>query len=354
MIASLYTVLKLKTYKLDSTDTPESVSIIIAARNEEIHIRRCLESILEQDFPLSRLEVIVVNDHSEDGTAKIVNDYASRGIHYLQLIDEDGFGKKAALNKGIAAAKHSIIVTTDADCLFHKSWVSTLVSFRKKTNSKMVVAPVTLIAGDSMLNIFQSLDFLSLQGMTMAGVSTGKLNMCNGANLLYDKAAFDTVNGFKGIDHIASGDDMLLMEKISEAFPGKINYCLSKEAIVETESAISLKAFFQQRIRWASKAIVYKSIYIKATLLLVYMLNFGLMSCLIMAIVNRYFFITYLLLTLSKTIIELPFMLKVSSFFDKKKICIWFLPMQPLHQIYIVLSGLFGLIGLVEWKGRRV
>lgn len=354
MIAALYAVLQIKTYKADSTNTIESVSIIIAARNEEQHIARCLDSILAQDFPSSMLEVIVVDDHSEDGTATIINEYVLKGVKYLKLFDDDGYGKKAALNKGIAAATHSIIVTTDADCLFHKSWLSRLVSYRKKTNSEMVVAPVSLLASQSISSVFQSLDFISLQGMTMAGVGTGKLNMSNGANLLYNKTAFNAVDGFKGIDHIATGDDMLLMEKISEVFPGTINYCLSKEAIVETEPAISLKAFFQQRIRWASKAVVYKSISMKTTLLLVYMLNLSLISCLILGLFNQEFFIAYLLLTFSKTLIELPFMLKVSSFFEKQRLLFWFLPMQPLHQFYIVISGFFGLIGSVEWKGRRV
>lgn len=354
MIAALYAVLQIKTYKPDSTDSLESVSVIIAARNEERHIARCLDSILAEDFPSSMLEVIVVDDHSEDGTANIINEYLQKGVQYLKLFDDEGYGKKAALNKGIAASTHSIIVTTDADCLFHKSWLSTLVSYRNKTNSEMVVAPVVLLTSDSRLSVFQSLDFMSLQGMTMAGVGTGRLNMCNGANLLYNKAAFYAVDGFKGIDHVATGDDMLLMEKISEVFPGKINYCLSREVIVETEPAISLKAFFQQRIRWASKAVVYKSIFMKTTLLLVYVLNLGLISCLIMGLFNQEFFIAYLLITLSKTLIELPFMLKVSSFFEKQRLLFWFLPMQPLHQFYIVISGFFGLIASNEWKGRRV
>lgn len=354
MMAALYAVSQTKVYKTENAYIIDHVSIIIPARNEEQHIGRCLESIISQDFPSSMFEVIVVDDHSEDETGNIVNGYISSGVQYFKLGNGDEYGKKAAIGKGIAAAKHSIIITTDADCIFHKSWLSTLVSFRNKTNSELVVAPVSLLPAQSLLNVFQSLDFISLQGMTMAGANTGWLNMCNGANLLYNKTAFYEVDGFKGIDHIATGDDMLLMEKISEVFPGKINYCLSREAIVETESAITLKAFLQQRIRWASKAVVYKSSFTKATLLLVYLLNMGLVSCLLLGLFNQDFFIAYLLLTLGKTLIELPFMYRVSSFFGKQQLLFWFFPMQPLHQLYIVISGFFGFIGGVEWKGRRV
>ncbi len=61
--------------------------------------------------------------------------------------------------------------------------------------------------------------------------------MCNGANLAYERKVFYEVNGFTGIDHIASGDDMLLMQKIAQRFPGKISYLLSKESIVTTQSS---------------------------------------------------------------------------------------------------------------------
>ena len=354
MIAALYAVTQTKLYKTEPANIIDHVSIIIPARNEVQHIGRCLESIIAQDFPSSMFEIIVVDDHSEDGTGNIVNRYISRGVQYFKLGDGDEHGKKAAISKGIATATHSIIITTDADCIFHKSWLSTLISFRKKTNSELVVAPVSLLPAQSLLNIFQSLDFISLQGMTIAGASRGWLNMCNGANLLYNKSAFYAVDGFTGIDHVATGDDMLLMEKISEVFPGKINYCLSREAIVETESAISLKAFLQQRIRWASKAVVYKSTFMKATLLLVYILNMALICCFVIGFFRLDFLIAYLLLTFGKTLIELPFMYRVSSFFGKQQLLFWFFPMQPLHQLYIVVSGFFGLVGGVEWKGRRL
>ena len=65
------------------------------------------------------------------------------------------------------------------------------------------------------------MDFMVLQGITGAAVYKKKMSMCNGANLAYEKKAFYEVNGFAGIDHIASGDDMLLMHKIWKQYPGQ-------------------------------------------------------------------------------------------------------------------------------------
>src|ERR1700741_4803978 len=101
------------------------------------------------------------------------------------------------------------------------------------------------------------MDFLVLQGITGASVTKKIHSMCNGANLAYEKKIFYEVNGFAGIDHIASGDDMLLMHKIAKIYPGRIGYLKSTEAIVNTQPMATWPDFFNQRIRWASKATHY-------------------------------------------------------------------------------------------------
>jgi cellulose synthase/poly-beta-1,6-N-acetylglucosamine synthase-like glycosyltransferase len=75
--------------------------------------------------------------------------------------------------------------------------------------------------------------------------------MCNGANLAYEKKAFQEVGAFKGIDCIASGDDMLLMYKMYKAYPDGIGFLKHPQAIVHTLPAEGLNAFMNQRIRWA-------------------------------------------------------------------------------------------------------
>jgi len=332
----------------------DKASIIIAARNEETHIGPCLESLLAQDFPPSQMEIIVVDDQSVDGTAALVKSYADRGIRMISLGKDEVFGKKAAIARGIAAATHGIIITTDADCSYPKKWINTLLCFREKMDAVFVAAPVQFRKEINLLDRFQSLDFMALQGITAAGVSGKYLNMCNGANLLYTKEAFLQVRGFEGIDHIASGDDMLLMEKIDKAFPGGVAYCFSEDAIVVTEPAASWVAFIQQRIRWSSKAKNYSSIFTKLTLLLVYLLNAAVVSLLLAGIFDFQLLKYGLLLTLMKTIVELPFMIRIARFFNKSALIAWFIPIQPLHALYTVMAGTFGLFSKYRWKGREV
>jgi cellulose synthase/poly-beta-1,6-N-acetylglucosamine synthase-like glycosyltransferase len=178
--------------------------------------------------------------------------------------------------------------------------------------------------------------------------------MCNGANLAYEKNVFFKVGGFEGIDQLASGDDMLLMQKIRDRYPDEIAFLKSKEVIVNTHPAETLKDFINQRIRWASKAGYYTDKKIAAVLLLVYLLNAWL---LILGIFSFFYLAAFYLLIISllvKTIAELFFLFPVARFFEKQKQLWWFLPAQPFHILYTVIAGWLGKFGSYQWKGRKV
>lgn len=331
------------------------VSVIIAARNEEKNIGKLLRSLQQQDYPTELLEIIVVDDHSTDATAEIVKHFP--GTILLQL-KEDALNsyKKKAIETGINLASGELIVTTDADCITGKDWIRTIVAFRQETEAVFIAAPVAFsnAAKKNVLYQFQVLDFLVLQGITGAAVYKQMLSMCNGANLAYTKQAFTAVNGFSGIDHIASGDDMLLMHKISKQFPGKIQYLKSKEAIVYTETEKTWKSFFNQRIRWASKADQYDDKRIFYVLLLVYLFNLSFLVLLIAGFWNYSYWFALAALWLGKTIIEFPFVNSVASFFNRQPLMKYFFFLQPLHIFYTIIAGWLGKFGKYEWKGRNV
>ena len=338
-------------YKVNKLSS-EKVTVIIPARNEESQIERCLDSLLLQNLPADQMEIMVVDDHSSDRTAEMVMGYANRGVRLVRLENEMQ-GKKAALTKGIALATHPLIVTTDADCVYPSTWLNTLLSFRTAHDAVFVAAPVKYAKEKSFFERFQSLDFLSMQGITSAAVSKEIFNMCNGANLLYTKEAFQKVNGFEGIDRIPTGDDMLLMEKMQAAFPGKIKYCYSQDAIVETLPAAGLRAFIQQRIRWASKSTSYKNTNIKLVLLLVYLVNLSLLMMLLAGFYDLQYLKWGMMFMLVKTIFEFPFMIRISKFFGKQNLLAWFIIAQPFHIVYIVLSASLSFFKTYEWKGRK-
>jgi cellulose synthase/poly-beta-1,6-N-acetylglucosamine synthase-like glycosyltransferase len=338
-----------------------SFSVIVPARNEEEYIRNCLLSVLGQEYPSGLFEVIVVNDHSTDGTEAIVRELQER-YHNLKLINladhvagqKLNAYKKKALDLAIRQSNAEWIVTTDADCTVNTKWLSQMDAFIRQKQPVFIAAPVMFIHKGGFLSVFQLLDFISLQGITAASVSAGYHTMCNGANIAYRRDAFYEVNGFTGIDQLASGDDMLLMHKINEKYPGRIGYLFSKQAIVTTPPTENWNAFLNQRIRWASKADKYNDRSIFWVLLLVYLVNFALLGLLMASPFAEAGFYNWILLVIAKTLIELSFMIPVARFFGRTGALAWFPLMQPFHIVYTVIAGWLGKFGTYQWKGRKV
>jgi cellulose synthase/poly-beta-1,6-N-acetylglucosamine synthase-like glycosyltransferase len=340
-------------YIPDSSIPETKISVIISARNEEEHIQALLHSIGKQSYPKDLLEVIVVDDNSTDNTISLALQFP-----FVKLITlkEEGINsyKKKAIELGIAAASGDLIVTTDADCVVQPGWLNTIENFYRKTNAVFIVAPVEINCNSSLVQVFQAMDFMVLQGITGASVYKQVHSMCNGANLAYERKAFYAVNGFMDIDHIASGDDMLLLYKIEKHFSGGIQYLKSKDVIVSTRPVKTWAAFFNQRIRWASKADKYEDKRIFGVLLLVYIFNTSFVILMVAGCWSAYYWWIALSLLLAKTLVEFSFIISVASFFNKLHLLKYFIFLQPLHILYTIIAGWLGKFGSYEWKGRKV
>jgi peptide/nickel transport system permease protein len=351
----------MRSFKGNGKTPNTKFSVVIPARNEAANIEGCLTGILSQNYPTHLFEIIVVDDYSEDETAQIVLEIAQqhKNVRILQLKDftknENLVAyKKRAIEIAVTQATGDWMVTTDADCSFTKNWLATYDAYIQEHNSVMVAAPVAYANTGSFLSIFQVLDFICLQGITAAAVASGSHTLCNGANLCYSKKAFERVGKFSGIDHLPSGDDMLLMHKMKKAFPGKIGYVYAQDAVVSTAPSATLDLFIQQRIRWASKAMGYQDKIIFWILLLVYLVNFTLLAYLPVNFIQTGNINNWLILIGCKTLIEMPFMYASAKFFKQQKLVVWFAIMQPFHILYTVIAGWFGTFGSYKWKGRTI
>jgi glycosyltransferase involved in cell wall biosynthesis len=215
----LYWFSKLKTFQTTSFQPATTFSVIIPARNEEKNIETCLRSVLQNNYPKNLYEIIVADDFSTDATPAIVQQLQTQFsniklVSLKNIITENiNSYKKRAIELSIEQSKSDWIITTDADCIIPLHWLSYFDAYIQKNERVFVAAPVMFNCDRSFLSIFQCLDFISLQGITAASVYAGAHSMSNGANLAYKKNAFYDVDGFRYADHIASGDDMLLMHK---------------------------------------------------------------------------------------------------------------------------------------------
>ncbi|MDA3616039.1 glycosyltransferase [Polluticaenibacter yanchengensis] len=353
-----YNWFKIKQPVVRNTVLSTPVTIIIPARNEAENIAACLESIIKQSFPSDLMEVLVINDASTDNTAEIAETYTQTHNyikHYLLNLDgNEKAHKKRAIEFGVGIAKHPLIVCTDADCSHHENWLKNIVVIYETGNYQFIAAPVMFNTNSKVSSIFQTLDFLTLQGITGASVNANFHSMCNGANIAYTKAAFLKVNGFNGIDDLPTGDDMLLMHKIAMAYPGQTTWIKNKETITYTDAMPTWRSFFNQRIRWASKATYYSDKSIIAVLFLVYFFNVWLAVLPVLAIFNTQYWSLWFSIAGIKILVEYVFIIPVAAFFNKQN-WLWTFPFfQPIHILYTVISGWLGKFGQYEWKGRKI
>ena len=337
-----------------------SFTILIPARNEAANIAGLLQSIIKQNYPSHLWELIVIDDFSTDTTPVIVSDFGKqypniRLAELSKILDNKQLNsyKKKAIETGISLSTNEWILTTDADCIAGKDWLATYDAYIQEKNPVFAGGPVAFTNDGTALQTFQCLDFMALQGITAAAVSAGLHAMCNGANLAYKKEVFYEVNGFRGIDNIASGDDMLLMNKIKSVYPNRMGYVFSPKAIIETLPMPTLNGFINQRIRWASKTNKYKDISVVVVLWMVLLLNMGLLVLPFTAFFQPILFAYWLLLIFLKTWIEASFAVHIAAFFS---IPLYWknVFLQLPHILYTAFAGCFGMFGKYNWKGRQV
>ena len=346
-----------------------SVSVIIPARNEANNIENRLKSLILQDFTSDSLEIIVVDDASEDATFDLATAFAQKfaekssspKIKVVKLPDISTLPnnpaafiafKKAALTFGIGKSSGEIIVTTDADCTAGPGWLGAIIS-SFSPGVKMVSGPVSL-TGNSIFARFQALESMGLIAVGAASIREGRPTMCNGANLAYTRAAFEEVKGFEGIDHIASGDDELLMHKISQTASGCVRFAADPAAIVSTSAAQTWSEFKNQRIRWVSKSRHYSRSSISWVLVSAYvgMLIFPILG--LMALAGWETLPILLGAFCWKIFTESVILYFAALFFNKLQLLVWLPVEQIFHILYVLWVGIAGNLLKYEWKGRNV
>ncbi len=135
-----------------SRDLPcfPSVSVIIAARNEEKYLAEALSSVLNLDYP--NKEILVVNDRSGDGTGKILErlsaEHSEIRVVNVSTLPPGWMGKNHALQKGTEATDSDFLLFTDADVVFKKDTLKKAMAFVEERNlDHLAVLPEVKVPG---------------------------------------------------------------------------------------------------------------------------------------------------------------------------------------------------------------
>ncbi|HOY15542.1 MAG TPA: glycosyltransferase, partial [Saprospiraceae bacterium] len=227
-------------------------TIIIACRNEASNLSACLESIFSLDYEKELMQIVVVDDHSTDGTANIAQSF--EGVICVKLTE--AFGKKAAMSAGVSVATNGHLWFVDADCVIHKDQANLIDTQIQKSDPDFIACPVIIEADKSILTRFQYLDNAAMMAITANGIYRNDYFLANGANMVIKKTSFMSVGGFSGNTKLASGDDVFLIKKMHDTGK-KIAFLKSRRAAVVTPAENELMAFLNQRRRWATKTKSY-------------------------------------------------------------------------------------------------
>ena len=241
---------------IESQKFTPKVSVVIAARNEELNLPFLIQDLIAQEYPLNKLEVVFVDDRSTDSTYEILKN-ASDNYDFIKCIQiknlsESMTPKKNALSKGIEFASGEVIINTDADCRVGKYWVSSM-TYSVKYNDCITIGFSEIEENHkSIFELYQKLDFLGIIVANAGAAGWNHYWSGTGQNLAYFKEDYIAINGFQKVKDRVSGDDMHLVQSISNIKKGFIH--IDPNSFTKTKGLDSIKDFINQRIRWSSNA----------------------------------------------------------------------------------------------------
>lgn len=355
MVALVYGFKKVQLFFSAEIQPANRFTVVIPFRNEAENLPILLKTIEGLKYPSELFEVIFVNDASEDSSEAIISQAIEKSKISIKLIQNKRVSaspKKDAISEAIKNSNFEWIVTTDADCELPENWLKELDAFIQKENPVMVCGPVLYASNGSFIENFQQLDGLSLQAVTVGSFGFNKPMLSNGANLAYSKNAFLKVNGFEGNNHIASGDDVFLMEKMKKTFPNQVQFLKTQEAIIVTKPQKSWSSVINQRVRWASKTSKQKNTVSVLLGMLVFFVNISILVFPFLMVFNAENLVVFILLIFFKISADYIVVLQASKFFEVRISFLKFF-WQPIFYALLIMAVVLGSFrGNYSWKGR--
>jgi len=335
-------------YSVDRKYRP-TVSIIIAARNEEQNIRRCLESMVHLTYPSHLLEVVVVDDRSTDGTQAVVREFSARYPCMKSLIAEAEAGglrgKTNAITQGIEVSSGEILLFTDADCTVQSHWVEETVKYYTNKDIGIVAGFTSLQAGRWFESI-QALDWFVLFSVAAAGLRLGFPITAIGNNLSVRRKVYDLVGGYRMLPFSVT-EDYALFDAITKTRKYAARFPLDRSTLVESKACGNLRELYKQKKRWftgganidARRMIPFCAVYALNVLLPASLLTSGLSGLLV----------PITLKTLADLILAIPTL----TTFRRWNLLLYFPLFEVYYIVYLVVMPVVALFGKkVVWKER--
>jgi cellulose synthase/poly-beta-1,6-N-acetylglucosamine synthase-like glycosyltransferase len=337
--------LRKKYPRINYDDLPDA-TVIVAARNEEKNIIRCLSSLNNLIYSDGKLEIIIVDDFSEDKTGYLVRDFIKDKPKFKNITPDKNSslnGKINAVASAIKIAAGKIILLTDADCEVTNTWAVTLASYYE--NDVGIVNGFTIFNSGSIFSAMQGIDLVFL-----LSAASGSINMqypvsCIGNNMSFRKEAYIETGGYENFPFSVT-EDFMLLHRISKLKKYKIIYPLVKESIVISKPCVGLKELISQKKRWGRGGFL-------APKFGFLIMGIAFISNLLVLLTPLFFTTVWLYLAVFKIIVDYLFLYPVHSVLGIKNQLKYYVFFQVYFILYTTMLPLILLFSRkISWKGR--
>ncbi|MEM6783321.1 MAG: glycosyltransferase [Bacteroidota bacterium] len=258
-------------------DALPRVAVLVAVRDEEQTIRRCLDALLAQDYPRERLTIYVANDHSSDRTADLIEEYEARTVHRASITDRaapddlargealseprvvavpvgapNGHlrGKANALHCAIGVSCEEVLLVTDADCAPPSYWARRMVEYLMEKRTRGAIAAQSIVEGQGLFASVQALDwsFLLTSASALAYLDLDSTAMGN--NMALRRSAYEAVGGYAGLPFSVT-EDYELWRYIRRHPNFETHFPSDGRTLNRTLPLARLRDLYMQRRRWA-------------------------------------------------------------------------------------------------------
>jgi cellulose synthase/poly-beta-1,6-N-acetylglucosamine synthase-like glycosyltransferase len=336
-----------KKYPRINYEDLQTVTVIVAARNEEKNIESCLISLSNLIYPKGKLEIIIVDDLSGDRTGKIIDEFIKDKPLFKKIIPDKNSSLKGKVNAVASAIKKAageIILLTDADCEVSVTWAITLASYYKKDVG--LVNGFTIFKNGNIFSAIQGIDLVFLLSAASGSINLKYPVSCIGNNMSFRKEAYIETGGYEHFPFSVT-EDFTLLQGISGLRKYKIIYPLLKESIVVSKPSSGVNELISQKKRWGRGGFV-------APVGGFLIMGIAFVTNLLVLLTPLFFSPVWLYLAVFKIIVDYLFLYPVHAILGVKNQLKYYLFFQVYFILYTTILPLILIFSRkISWKGRN-
>jgi len=344
--------LKLLEVRSTSSGCESGISIVVAARNEAERLPGLLAAVRGQVADNFNYELLLVNDRSTDDTASVIAAAVADDNRIRSFATTgDNKGKKAAITLGVENARYPLIALCDADSEPRPEWLQTLCNaFAPETG--LVLSSTRLEADSTLFSRIIQVEYAGILGIGLATAALGVPLFASGSNLAFRSHCFHDAGGYKGIEDIPSGDDTLLIQRVSRYTDWEVKPLIDPRGQVYSRAPRNLSQLLSRRARWSSTHLRLPDIRLTLIGLNTYLLVSSILVTAVYSLFRPGWLGVAALLLLLKIVAETGFLLHSNRLQGLKVSWQHILIGQFWELLYIPVSPLLGLTGLFQWRRK--